>query len=110
MEEESDFEQKAETVRTPAFSIAKQKADAEAKEEEKRLFYVAMTRAKDFALLVGKESSGKSSWLEMIKVASKQGKLEQWLLNGTKLNNGKSWKAPSSIISLPRFCLGRQCL
>ena len=41
-------------------------------EEEKRLFYVAATRARDHLLLIGSEKYSKQSWLEMIESVNYQ--------------------------------------
>ncbi|MCM3547355.1 ATP-dependent exoDNAse beta subunit [Niallia circulans] len=64
-----------ETIATPAFFQAQEKRGKQALEESKRLFYVALTRAKDYCLLAAADLSGGRSWAEMIGAANEQFRL-----------------------------------
>lgn len=61
-----------ETISTPAFFQAQEKRSKQALEESKRLFYVALTRAKDYCLFTAADLSGGRSWAEMIGAANEQ--------------------------------------
>ncbi|WP_263707565.1 UvrD-helicase domain-containing protein [Shouchella tritolerans] len=64
-----------ETISTPAFFQAQEKRSEQALEESKRLFYVALTRAKDYCLFAAADLSGGRSWAEMIGAANEQSRL-----------------------------------
>ncbi|MFK3939047.1 UvrD-helicase domain-containing protein [Alkalihalobacillus sp. NPDC078783] len=56
------------TLATPAYQLVKQEGDRKAVEEAKRLFYVAVTRAKDKLVLINPNAKANpASWLEMIE-------------------------------------------
>ncbi|KMK74730.1 UvrD-helicase domain-containing protein [Alkalihalobacillus pseudalcaliphilus] len=69
-EEVEDTEEAS--IESLGYSYVKEFSQLEAMEEEKRLFYVAATRARDHLLLIGSEKYSKQSWLEMIESVNYQ--------------------------------------
>jgi ATP-dependent exoDNAse (exonuclease V) beta subunit len=68
-EEAMELEEDPIVYQTPAFALVRDRAKAESREEAKRLFYVAMTRARDFLYMIGSESSTKDTWLTLTEEA-----------------------------------------
>ncbi|GIN06535.1 hypothetical protein J32TS2_22740 [Shouchella clausii] len=62
-------------ISTPAYFQAQEKRGKQALEEAKRLFYVALTRAKDYCLLAARDLSERRSWAEMVEAANEQSPL-----------------------------------
>ncbi|TES53800.1 hypothetical protein E2L07_11840 [Halalkalibacterium halodurans] len=56
-------------LETPAFALVKEQADLATMAENKRLFYVAATRARDYLWMTGKEQPSTSSWLYEVEEA-----------------------------------------
>lgn len=80
LEDDRNPLEKAEEKVSPAFPVVKERADIEATEEAKRLFYVATTRARDFLVMVGKNKAPKHSWLSMLETALEENSgLEQFV-------------------------------
>lgn len=74
------FKKEETTIVTPGFPIVKEIAEREALEEFKRLFYVAMTRARDYVYLIGAETNAKKSWLSFVKAAIEEKKLDRTIV------------------------------
>ncbi|MDT8859564.1 UvrD-helicase domain-containing protein [Alkalihalobacillus sp. MEB130] len=80
IEEEPDqMDEETILYQTPGFSLVKETANAEAREEAKRLFYVAMTRARDYLFMVGEESKTPHTWLALTNEALDQTNLAEKL-------------------------------
>lgn len=76
-EESNELEGDSIVHQTPGFAIVKDRANAEAKEEAKRLFYVAMTRARDFLYMIGEESTTSHTWLNLTEEALEETSLTE---------------------------------
>ncbi|KHF38398.1 UvrD-helicase domain-containing protein [Halalkalibacter okhensis] len=68
-EEATEIDGEKSIYQTPGFPLVKEKATAEAREEAKRLFYVAMTRARDYLFMIGEESNASHTWLALTETA-----------------------------------------
>ncbi|NEU29740.1 UvrD-helicase domain-containing protein [bacterium LRH843] len=73
------LDEKTIEYQTPGYPIVKDLADSEAKEEAKRLFYVAMTRARDYLYMIGQESNSTQSWLHLVEKAVEEAELDSYL-------------------------------
>ncbi|WP_227936760.1 UvrD-helicase domain-containing protein [Alkalihalobacillus deserti] len=71
-EEASELDGDPIVYQTPGFALVKDRANAESQEEAKRLYYVAMTRARDFLYMIGEESKTKNTWLALTEDALNQ--------------------------------------
>ncbi|MCM3715135.1 UvrD-helicase domain-containing protein [Halalkalibacter oceani] len=77
LEKEADqLDEKPICYQSPGFPLVKERAALEAKEETKRLLYVAMTRARDYLVMMG-EATTSHSWMTMIEEACAATDLEQ---------------------------------
>lgn len=74
--EAEQVDEKPVCYQTPGFPLVKERAALEAKEETKRLLYVAMTRARDYLVMMGEEATS-HSWMTMIEEACAATDLEQ---------------------------------
>ncbi|MBP3949613.1 UvrD-helicase domain-containing protein [Bacillus suaedae] len=79
-QDELELDQKETVYESPGFALVKDVSDAEAREESKRLFYVAMTRARDYLYMIGEESTSANTWLQMTEQALEEGDLSKRML------------------------------
>ncbi len=86
---------------TPGFTLVKEEADGEAEEEMKRLFYVAMTRARDYLYMIGEETSSKQTWLTLIKAASEAGLLERLVMRTEESERLVASKKSANDVTIP---------
>ncbi|WP_100404949.1 UvrD-helicase domain-containing protein [Bacillus solitudinis] len=97
LEELETFDDKPQTRITEGFPIVKEQASVEAKEEAKRLFYVAMTRARDYLFIVGEDTPAKNSWLEMIRRSQEKGVLNSYLIERDEVSDQGEWEVETPI-------------
>ncbi|GAE26315.1 ATP-dependent DNA helicase UvrD/PcrA [Halalkalibacter wakoensis JCM 9140] len=103
-EEAADLDENSHLYQTPGFELVKETANAEAKEEAKRLFYVAMTRARDYLYMIGEDSNTADTWLSMTRnaleqtnLASKVNILEDVLEKEPILREPKTYPIPQLV-------------
>ncbi|WP_088103646.1 UvrD-helicase domain-containing protein [Halalkalibacter urbisdiaboli] len=77
---------------TPGYAAVKEQANAEAREESKRLFYVAMTRARDYLIMLGEDRNAKHSWLELIRQAQAETSLSDECLEINEVEEQQVWE------------------
>ncbi|ARK31541.1 ATP-dependent helicase/nuclease subunit A [Halalkalibacter krulwichiae] len=97
----SEFEEDSIVHETPAFGIVKDRANAEAREEAKRLFYVAMTRARDYLYMIGEQSKASHTWLDMTQGALEQTNLSKNIVTNNEIIDQENVQDLQSIYTPP---------
>ncbi|GAF64039.1 ATP-dependent nuclease subunit A [Bacillus sp. TS-2] len=105
LEEEQE---KKRLYETPGYSRVKELGQLESIEEEKRLFYVAATRARDHLIMVGSNSSQSNSWLEMVEKAKEKSTISSYINEGSftfeeeAVSSTQKYYSPPSIVMKKR--------
>ncbi|WP_413379507.1 UvrD-helicase domain-containing protein [Alkalihalobacillus sp. 1P02AB] len=110
LESDEEEEQMTAVVETPGYPIAKDLGNLEAREEEKRLFYVAATRARDHLLMVGCEKGSKHSWLEMVEFAKNATGLSQLIEEEIGALSERAWSPKGQNYDAPKLLKSREVL
>ncbi|TWI57135.1 UvrD-helicase domain-containing protein [Halalkalibacter nanhaiisediminis] len=100
--EGEELDDKLIPYQTPGYSIVKDLADAEAREESKRLFYVAMTRARDYLYMIGEESNAYDTWLKLVETAMEETELESKVIKSEESQAQSRFEKVSESYSLPK--------
>lgn len=102
LEREADqFDDKPIHYQTPGYSLVKDLADAEAREESKRLFYVAMTRARDYLYMIGEESNATHTWLKLAEAAMEEAGLAGQIKRSAASQNQSRYESTPLPYALP---------
>ena len=83
---------KTDKKTSPSFGRIKQIAKDQAIEESKRLFYVAVTRARDYLVLSSVDKPSKDSWYSMLLEAMDSNlRLQQYILQHSEVEDQDEW-------------------
>ncbi len=100
-EEATELDGEKIVYQTPGFSLVKDKANLEAREEAKRLFYVAMTRARDYLYMMGEESNTSHTWLSLTVTALEETSLSEKVIQTDECKEQAQISRKSEPYSIP---------
>ncbi|WP_332689391.1 UvrD-helicase domain-containing protein [Halalkalibacter lacteus] len=109
-EEAIEIEEKKIVYQTPGFPIVKDRANQEAREEAKRLYYVAMTRARDYLYMIGEESTANHTWLSLTESALEQTQLADKLNISEQSDDLEPFQTRSSAYEIPKLVQYKEVL
>lgn len=102
-EEEDPLKKPAEKS-SPSFKAIKAKSKDQAIEEAKRLFYVAVTRAKDYLVLSTVDKAANDSWYDMLlKSIEQNGQVETYVKEIPQISNYDKWEDTGLSYNPPTF-------
>lgn len=101
-EKEDDPLKKPAKKSSPSFETIKAQAKNQASEEAKRLFYVAVTRAKDYLVLSTVDKATNDSWYDMLQKALEQNSLlNDYLIERSKIDEYEKWEETDEVYEPP---------
>ncbi len=101
---EIDPLKKPEEKASPAFHMIKARAKDQAIEEAKRLFYVAVTRARDYLVLASEEKAANHSWYDMLLKAFEQNNsLRNYVQEYSEVPELQSWENSGDYYEPPKL-------
>lgn len=87
---------------SPSFETIKQRSKDQAVEEAKRLFYVAVTRAKDYLVLSSLDKLANNSWYAMLqKAIEENGKLTDYITEISDVKEQAEWSGTEEVYDPP---------
>lgn len=93
---------KTDKKTSPSFERIKQIAKDQANEEAKRLFYVAVTRARDYLVLSTIDKPAKDSWYSMLQASIEQNlQLQQYIIDRSDVQEQEGWTGDEEKYVLP---------
>lgn len=108
-EKEDEPLKKPDKKSSPSFEAIKERAKDQAIEEAKRLFYVAVTRAKDYLVLSTMEKQAKNSWYDMLLKAMEQnGFINAYFNPVSNIDNIDEWHQKGELYEPPVRKEGRK--
>ncbi|MFC0469377.1 UvrD-helicase domain-containing protein [Halalkalibacter kiskunsagensis] len=100
-EEPVEIDEKKIMYQTPGFALVKELANQEAREEAKRLYYVAMTRARDYLYMIGEEATASHTWLSLTEAALEQTQLADSIDRSEQSDNQEPFQERAVQYEIP---------